>query len=209
LLIISQCGNLTARAQVQISLLVDNPVKEISEDNLVRRLNEGDEKAFRFIFDQYYRSLTLFAIKYVGDVEEAKEVVQDFFVRLWARHTEVKIRFSLKMYLYQSVRNACLNYLETNKVIQRHMKDYSPAISSGDNALENLMVAEQEELLMRAIDRLPEKCREIFVLSRMNKLSNQAIADQLKISVKTVEGQISIALKRLAEWLITLVIFWI
>jgi RNA polymerase sigma-70 factor (ECF subfamily) len=70
-----------------------------------------------------------------------------------------------------------------------------------------MMAAEQEEMLMRAIDALPPKCREIFLLSRMQHLSNKAIATQLTISVKTVEAQISIALKRLAEWLIMLLFF--
>ena len=178
-----------------------------SEENLVRRLSEGDEKAFKFLFDLYYRPLTVFALKYLGDVEEAKEIVQDLFVRIWLRRDALQIKFSLKMYLYQSVRNACLNFLESSKVAQRRMQEYTTPEFSNDNALENLLVAEQEELLMRAIDRLPEKCREIFLLSRMKRVPNQHIADQLNISVKTVEGQISIALKRLAEWLTASLIF--
>jgi RNA polymerase sigma-70 factor (ECF subfamily) len=177
-----------------------------SEEALVQGLREGDEKSFKFIFDQYYRPLTVFALKYLDDIEDAKEIVQDLFVRLWSKHEELDIRFSLKMYLYQSVRNACFNFLESNKVAQRRMREYHTPLSSNDNALEYMMAAEQEEMLMRAIDKLPEKCRAIFVLSRINKLSNQAIATQLNISIKTVEGQISIALKRLSEWLISFVV---
>jgi RNA polymerase sigma-70 factor (ECF subfamily) len=182
-------------------------VKAYSEEDLVSKLNGGDEKAFKFIFDEYYRPLTIFALKYVGDVEEAKEVVQDFFVRLWSKQGSLNIRFSIKMYLYQSIRNACLNYLETNKVVQRHLQEYTHPILSNENALESMIVAEQEEMLMKAIDRLPVKCREIFILSRKNKLTNQAIASHLNLSVKTVEAQISIALKRLLESLIALIIF--
>jgi RNA polymerase sigma-70 factor (ECF subfamily) len=185
----------------------EKTVKEYSEKDLIRRLSEGDEKAFKFIFDQYYRPLTIFAMKYLGDMEESKEVVQNFFVRLWSRHHELQIRFSIKMYVYQSVRNACFNYLEANKVEKRHMQEYSRPLLTSENALENMIVAEQEEMLMSAIDRLPQRCREIFVLSRMNKLSNQAIATQLDISIKTVEAQISIALKRLMEGLMAFLIF--
>lgn len=174
---------------------------------MIERLREGDERIFKFIFDQYYRPLTVFTLKYVPDIEEAKEIVQDFFVRLWSRRADINIRFSLKMYLYQSVKNAALNYIEANKVAQRRLHQYSTPLTSTDNALERMMAAEQEEMLMRAIDALPLKCREIFLLSRMQRLSNQAIANQLGISIKTVEGQISIALKRLAEWLITLLLF--
>jgi RNA polymerase sigma-70 factor (ECF subfamily) len=182
-------------------------VKEYLEEDFVRSLKEGDEKAFKSIFDQYYRPLTLFAAKYVGDVEEAKEVVQEFFIRLWARHSDLQIRFSLKMYLYQGVRNASLNYIASSKVAQRRMRDYYNPQYTNDNALEHMLVAEQEELIMQAIDRLPLKCREIFFMSRMEKLTNQAIADKLQLSVKTVEAQISIALKRLRDLLISFFVF--
>ncbi|RAW00525.1 RNA polymerase sigma-70 factor [Pseudochryseolinea flava] len=180
-----------------------------SEEDIVAQLRVGNDDAFKFIFDQYYRPLTIFAMKYVGDVSEAKEIVQDFYVRLWARRADLQVRFSLRMYLYQSIRNACLNYLESSKVAQKRLKGYHVPLSTTDNALDHIVVAEQEEMLMRAIDNLPEKCREIFLLSRMQRLSNQAIADQLNISIKTVEGQISIALKRLLEWIIALIIFFL
>ncbi len=181
-------------------------MKAYSEEDLIKYLKEGHESAFRIVFDQYYRPLTLFAMKYIGDVEESKEIVQEFFIRFWTKHDAINIRFSLKTYLYHGVRNACLNFIESNKVVQRHMRDYNKADLSSDNPLERILVAEQEELFMQAIDRLPEKCREIFFLSRMEKLSNQAIADQLQLSVKTVEGQISIALKRLRDLLISVFI---
>ena len=147
-------------------------VQDHSEGYLITGLRNGDEKAFKIIFDAFYRPLTLFAIKYLGDIDEAKEVVQELFVRLWSRHETLEIRFSLKMYLYQSTRNACVNYLETNKVAQRRRQQFNPTILTTDDPLENLIAAEQEESLMRAIDNLPKKCRNIFVLSRMNKLSN-------------------------------------
>jgi RNA polymerase sigma-70 factor (ECF subfamily) len=187
-------------------------VKEYAEEELIRHLREGRDEAFKVIFDRYYRPLTLFALKYTGDLEEAKEVVQDFFVRFWSRREEVTIRFSLKTYLYAGVRNACLNVLASSRAAQRRLRDYTVPELSHDNALELMLVAEQEDLLMQAIDRLPEKCRQIFYLSRMDKLSNQAIADQLQLSLKTVEGQITIALKRLREILISmlwLLISWV
>jgi RNA polymerase sigma-70 factor, ECF subfamily len=175
-----------------------------SEKDLLRSINEGNKSAFQWIFDQYYRPLVLFAMKYVGDVEDAKEIVQDVFVRLWIKRAALQVHTSLKMYLYQSVRNACLNHLEANKVVERRMKGYTQDETYSDNALEKMIVAEQEELLMAAIDRLPQKCREIFLLSRIEKISNNAIASRLNISIKTVETQISIALKRLSEWIISI-----
>ncbi|AYB29064.1 RNA polymerase sigma-70 factor [Chryseolinea soli] len=183
-------------------------MKENLEEDLIRRINDGDERAFKLVFDLYYRPLTLFAMKYVREVEDAKEIVQDFFVRMWSKRDTLEIRFSLRIYLYRSVRNACLNFIASDKVEKKRMMGYQHPQISNDNALEHMMAAEQEELLMRAIDNLPEKCRRIFVMSRMNRLSHQAIATQLNLSVKTVEAQISIALKRLAEWVITLVMFF-
>ena len=183
-------------------------MKENLEEDLIRRINDGDERAFKLVFDLYYRPLTLFAMKYVRDVEDAKEIVQEFFVRMWSKRDTLEIRFSLRIYLYRSIRNACLNFIASDKVEKKRMMGYQYPLVSNDNALEHMMAAEQEELLMRAIDNLPEKCRQIFVMSRMNRLSHQAIATQLNLSVKTVEAQISIALKRLAEWVITLVMFF-
>jgi RNA polymerase sigma-70 factor (ECF subfamily) len=178
-----------------------------SDEELVRLLQQKDERAFKLIFDRYYRPLTLFAMKYVGEVEEAKEITQELFIRLWSRQSLLDIQFSLKTYLYRGVRNACLNYLETNKVAQQRLQDYRSPERTADNALEHMMAAEQEALLMNAIDNLPEKCRQIFFLSRNEKLSNQAIATRLGVSVKTVEAQITIALKRLRELLIS--VLWI
>jgi RNA polymerase sigma-70 factor (ECF subfamily) len=174
-------------------------VKEYPEEEIIAQLKDGNEIALKRIFDIYYRPLTLFALKYVGDIEESKEIVQEFFIRLWSRHDKIAVGFSLKGYLYQAVRNACLNHIESKKVFERKTRDYIPSDISNDNPFEKMVAAEQEERLMYAIDQLPEKCRQIFFMSRMQSLSNQDIAGQLNLSVKTVEAQITIALKRLRD----------
>jgi RNA polymerase sigma-70 factor, ECF subfamily len=174
-------------------------VKVYSEEEIIANLKDGNEIAFKQIFDIYYRPLTLFALKYVGNIEEAKEIVQEFFIRLWARHDKIVFGFSLKGYLYQAIRNACLNQIESKKVFERKTRDYAPSEISNDDPLEKMVAAEQEERLFREIDQLPEKCRQIFLMSRMQSLSNQDIATQLNLSVKTIEAQITIALKRLRE----------
>jgi RNA polymerase sigma-70 factor (ECF subfamily) len=174
-------------------------VKEHSEEEIIANLKDGNEIAFKWIFDIYYRPLTLFALKYVGNIEESKEIVQEFFIRLWSRHDKIVFGFSIKAYLYQSVRNACLNHIESKKVFERKTRDYLPPEISNDDPFEKMAAAEQEERLMSAIDQLPDKCRQIFLMSRMQNLSNQDIANQLNLSVKTIEGQITIALKRLRD----------
>ncbi len=181
-------------------------MKEYPEEEIIAQLKDGNEIALKRIFDIYYRPLTLFALKYVGDIEESKEIVQEFFIRLWSRHDKISVGFSLKGYLYQAVRNACLNHIESKKVFERKTRDYIPIEVSNDNPLEKMVAAEQEERLMYAIDQLPEKCRQIFFMSRTQSLSNQDIAERLNLSVKTVEAQITIALKRLREIVISVLV---
>jgi RNA polymerase sigma-70 factor (ECF subfamily) len=91
-------------------------------------------------------------------------------------------------------------------VFERKTRGYLPPELSTDNPLDRIVAAEQEERLMRAIDLLPEKCKQIFFMSRMQNLSNHDIASKLDLSIKTVEGQITIALKRLRETVISLFI---
>jgi RNA polymerase sigma-70 factor (ECF subfamily) len=177
-------------------------VKEYSEEEIIANLRNGNENAFKLIFDIYYRPLTLFAFKYMGDIEESKEIVQEFFIRLWSRHDKIVFEFSLKAYLYQAVRNACLNQIESKKAFERKTRDYIPPEISNDDPFEKMVAAEQEERLMNAIDKLPEKCKQIFFMSRMQNVSNQDIANQLNLSIKTIEGQITIALKRLRDTVI-------
>lgn len=180
-----------------------------SNDEIISLLKEGKEDVFKLIFQQYYRPLTLFALKYVGDIEEAKEITQEFFVKFWLKRAELNIQFHLKNYLYRGVRNACLNHIQASKVAQYRFKDYQRETFTETDALQAMVAAEQEDILMQAIDDLPKKCREIFRMSRMEKLSNQAIANHLQISIKTVETQISIALKRLRNCIIFLLFFFL
>jgi RNA polymerase sigma-70 factor (ECF subfamily) len=165
-----------------------------------------DEHSFQSLFKDHFTGLCQFASGYIKDSEAAKEIVQDVFVNLWLKRDTIDSSKPVKSYLSTSVRNRCLNYLRDHK-----------KFSSDLLALENLShesVYEQPDTLVesdlvdqidRAIEELPEKCRQIFRLSRYQNLKYQQIADQLQISVKTVETQMSKALQhmrqRLAEYL--------
>ena len=157
-------------------------------------IRKEGEVAFNKAFDLYYAPLCFYANKILFDFDLSRSVVQQVFVDLWIKRDRLRID-SLKSYLYQSVRNAALDIL-------KHKKAESKYLSSLENeepghSTDLIEEAELADRINRAIQNLPEKCREIFVLCRFEELKYAEIADKLNISVKTVEMQISIALKKL------------
>ena len=162
--------------------------------SLLDGLKAGDEAAFEQLFHRYYPALCVYAKRLLGDADEAKEVVQDTFVRLYERRQDVTPVTSLKSYLYRTVHNACLNHLKQAKVHQGHhfqLQRQGPSAEEGDV----LELLELQEQIWQVVQRLPEQCRKIFQMSRFEQVKNPQIAQQLGLSVRTVETQISKALK--------------
>jgi len=178
---------------------------------LISRLRQGKEKAFRSVFNAYFESLEVFAKTYVDDDEIAKDMVQDVFANLWGKRTILPDKINLKAYLYQATRNACLNYLKRLKVQEkfekRELDNYNDLLLNYEALsqlnLDTLFYDELLQTLNRAIGQLPEKCREVFELSRYEGMKNREIAEMLNISVKAVEGHISKALRQLKDHLKT------
>ena len=162
-------------------------------------IRRGDEKVYRELFRTYYRPLVVFATNYVHDLDTARDIVQALFVHLYDSRTTLKIRSSIPSYLYQAVRNRCLNHLGSSRSRQTEL-DESLADTSGENPVEEeIQRNETEHRIFLVVESLPAKCREIFLLSRVKGLSNSEIADRLYISKRTVETQISKALKAIRE----------
>lgn len=166
------------------------------------------------LFKEHYSVLTAYANKFLSDLDDSREIVQDVFVHLFDNRESVKIHTSAKAHLYTSVRNACLNTIRQRKNHATHHENIK-YLSSG-YSLEADKILEQTELeyeLFKAIDELPEQCQRIFKLNRIDGFTNQEIADQLGISKRTVETQISKALKSLrvkvGPMLATLLIIYI
>ncbi len=156
---------------------------------------DWSEKNFSQLFDGYYSALCFFANKYLNDLDLSRSLVQDVFVDLWIRREKISINSSIKSYLYHAVRNRSVDYLRIAKrsvkltdVGEQHFQ--SPFVDA-------IEAAELNDRINKAINELPEKCREIFVLGRFEGLKYKQIAEQLNISVKTVEMQMGIALKKL------------
>lgn len=165
-------------------------------------IQKGDMQAFERVFKEHYDGLCRFANSYLLDVDEAEEVVQGTFIGFWEKRENLQIETSLKAYLYRSVRNSCLNEIKRQKVRQVHaqavlQEEVQVAEASDHDALK----MELEDQIHHAIQKLPEQCRLIFKMSRFEELKYQEIADQLGLSIKTVENQIGKALKVLREQL--------
>jgi len=172
------------------------------EIELIEKLKDGNEKAFDDIFNTYYTPLCIYAKKYVEEIENAEEIVQDLFVKLWEKQNQLDINTSLKSYLYKSTYNSCLDFQKHLKIQQKYKDRVKEDPPEFIDFCDNLIELELEEKIKKAIDSLPKQCCKIFKLSRFENLKYKEIAEQLNISVKTVENQMGKALKILKEKII-------
>jgi RNA polymerase sigma-70 factor (ECF subfamily) len=184
----------------------------ITEKDLIMRLKSGDQTAFELLFHFYYPGLVIYSTQFTTDRAEAEEIVQDFFVRFWQKHQNILPADSLKNYFFSSVKNSSLNLLKHRKIEEKYLKQLNDLSNSHLVYNEDLYLeTELQEKIKKAIDLLPEKCREIFIMSRINGLKNEEIATELNLSKRTVETQISKALKVLRVELkdyAGLLLFW-
>jgi RNA polymerase sigma-70 factor (family 1) len=173
------------------------------EEKIWRSIHKKDEQAFEQYYKEHYKIFYLAATGYLKDAGLAEEIVNDVFVRLWEAAPTIHIESSLKAYIYRAVINRSLNELDKIKRDQQHRKE----LSRRPQDIPDIRAMEDNELkisLYRAIDQLPEHCRNVFTMSRFEGLKQQEIADKLDISIKTVKNHITHALKQLnrvlADW---------
>ena len=182
---------------------------------LVSALNEGNILAFEYVYKTYFKDLLNYASRILGDPEASKDAVQQAYYRMWENRVTLTIAVSPRAYLYRSVYNNCLNSITHKKTIRKYEEEqlkelYFSTVVQTPEAEMILERSEMERAIMTAVEGLPGKCREIFMLSKVDGLKNREIADQLGISLKTVEAQMTIAIKRLRKelgWLLQLFIF--
>jgi len=169
------------------------------DQTLYLQLKEGNELAFKRLFEKYYASLCHYANQFLKDSEQAEETVQELFVRVWEKRLQLTIDSSVSNYLFRSVHNLCLNQLQHQKIRQKYahqmMEDSRQEVDWQPFYLE----VELMERIEKSISSLPEKRQEIFRLSREQGLKYKEIAEKLNISVKTVEAQMGMALKHLRD----------
>ena len=151
---------------------------------------------FERLFRDFFPPLMAFARKILVDEDDAREVVHQVFIKLWEKRNELDLSTSLKSYLFTSVHNRSLNVIRDRK---KFASGEVPDVAGEWDVSAQIESMELEGKIREAIDSLPDKCREIFELNRFEGLKYGEIARQLDISVKTVENQISKALKILRE----------
>ena len=160
---------------------------------------------FESLFRFNYRPLCLYALYYLGEVEAAEDVVQECFMKLWEKLEQGASVANRRAYLYMTVRNRCLDTLRRKGIPTESLKPYDTyGVIDDDDAEERSHI---EAKLWTAIDSLPEKCREVFLLSKRDGLKYEEIAKELGLSVNTVRNQISKALNVLKNGAIKIYMF--
>jgi RNA polymerase sigma-70 factor (ECF subfamily) len=174
---------------------------------IFKRIVSNDVQAYETLFKEYYNFLCSYAYSLTKERTIAEDIVENFFVELWNNRHKINITTSVRSYFIGSIHNRCLNYLQREKPRFISTQDISALIDKegtvGDSLIAtdapSLLVNELEDVLAKAIEKLPHGCKEIFLLSRYNDLNYEEIAEKQKVSINTVKTQIKIALQKLRD----------
>ena len=168
---------------------------EKTDEFLLKRIKENDQKAFKDLFYRYVDDLERFINWHIDDREKSQEFVLDIFTYIWEKREPFEIRYQLKSYLFQAGRNKAFTYIK-NRKITIYLEDILISEST-DDTVTILELEELSELIEEAVSILPGKCREIFINSRQHDKTNKEIAAQFELTEKTIENQITIAIKKI------------
>lgn len=166
------------------------------DDELLELMRQGDRSAFEKIYNKYWSKIYISAYNLLRDRQTCEDLVQEVLVNLWVRRENLEVK-NLNAFLYTAIRYKVFKVIRSGKVREDLFNEIETLIIP-DNDTEN-SIAENDfnRFLEDCIATLPPKCREIFILSRKEQLSTKEIAERLGISAKTVENQITIALRKL------------
>lgn len=160
---------------------------------------EGDETALTFIYKKYWEQLFLCAYRLLKDKSTCEDIVQDIFLRLWLKRKEITIATSLEGYLFTAVRYRVFLTIRRGKVHSSVFDDLEQRLWVNPESDVHIYQKELQERVLSIVASLPDRCQTIYRLSREGHLSNREIAERLSVSIKTVENQITIALKRIRK----------
>lgn len=170
-----------------------------TDASLIRLFRTRPEQAIEILFREYYPDVCRSVLRIIPDPGIAEDIAQDVFFDLWRKREKLNINSSFSAYLRRAARNKSLNYIRDRKINPEGEDQLPQSGAIQTDANRKLEIQDLQRSIDQAINELPERCRQIFSLSRFEEMSYQEIADQLGISIKTVENQISKALRLLRE----------
>lgn len=169
-----------------------------SDEVLLVRLKQADQKAFIIIYERYHKVLYAVSYKYLKEENRVKDIVQDIFTKLWEERESIQVTTNLKSYLYSMTRNHILNIIKRdNKQILSNYENEKETIADNDNLLKTIADNQLQEVLYEAIDKLPKQKRLICLLKVKEGLSNKEVAERLNITENTVKKHYSQSLVKL------------
>jgi RNA polymerase sigma-70 factor (ECF subfamily) len=168
----------------------------IRDTDIIGRIRQGDVRQFESLFRSSYVSLVRYAKTLLKDQDTSEEIVQDLFFRIWQDREKIKIESSLNGYLFRSVHNRCLHFIEHNRIVEKHAEEMSfRQPESPESPSDILNYKELQAKIASILEKLPERCGQIFCMNRFEGLKYNEIAEKLSVSVKTVEANMGRALK--------------
>lgn len=158
---------------------------------LIDALKNGDEKAYAYLIDTYHHKLCVYANSLVKNIYSAEDIVQNVFIKVWEQRTRLKSDHALKSFLYKLVYNEFIDLYRKNQSLFSLEKSYYDALNSIVFEDDSESFQRVLNVVNKEIQNLPPKCKEVFILSKKEGLTNIEIAEHLDVSVKTVEAQIT------------------
>jgi RNA polymerase sigma-70 factor (family 1) len=175
---------------------------KIDEDYLLKKLKEGDIHALEVIYKGYYASLCRYLSLLFKKQVPVEQIADDIFIYIWEHRESLEIKTSLESYLYTAGKYKALNKIRDSRRREEIYNDFGTSQSRITNSPEFIMeLTELDDIIGKAVEKLPERCQKIFRLSREEDLSYAEIAELLNISIRTVENQMSIAFKKIRNFL--------
>ena len=181
----------------------------MSDAKLLKQIKLNDEKAYEMLFRKYFYALHEYAQFYTRNSQHAEDIVEDIFMKIWESRHIITINISVKAYLFRSIHNSCIQYLRHQNVKRKYQNYHQAKLEEAqiinrvffETGITKLYEEEIENLLNEGIEKLPEKTRVIYRLSRKEYLKNTEIAEKIGVTEKTVEYHISRALDALRKYL--------
>lgn len=168
----------------------------LSNEQLLVLLKDGDQQAFATLYDRNWEEVLTYVFKAIGSLDEAQDIVQEIFISIWRRRGEIAVSTSFKAYLLKSARNLSIRHMSKAGVKSRLLQELADQMHEAELSFhDSLELDELEARVDKAVENLPPKMREIFILNRNENLSYREIAETLGISEMTVKKQISNARK--------------